>query len=194
MEMLESYQEQDYNPSPLSAYRPPTRNIYTFWNQERTEYLIQNWAGKSASQIANVLGCSRSAVIGRAWRLRMPSKGPSERTEIYGPFLPRPRRKSPRPRVRIMTEKYFVIKSQEVPATQPDNSPVGLLDLESHHCRYPVGHSDVDGLALFCGAPKWDGLEPYCAFHGRMCYNLEASRRGPNARLRLSSPPIRERA
>lgn len=40
------------------------------------------------------------------------------------------------------------------------NAPVALLDLEPHHCRWPV----QDVPYLFCADAKQDGSS-YCSYH-----------------------------
>jgi hypothetical protein len=45
--------------------------------------------------------------------------------------------------------------------------PVLLVDLESHHCRWPV--SEPRDM-LFCGRPKQDGSS-YCPYHTAKAYH-----------------------
>lgn len=46
-----------------------------------------------------------------------------------------------------------------------DEARVSLVDLEPHHCRFPVG----DPVQGFCGHPKVEGLS-YCEHHIERCY------------------------
>ena len=52
----------------------------TFWNEERVEILksrrAKDW---TAREIADLLGCSRNAVIGKATRLGLPPVDPHGR-------------------------------------------------------------------------------------------------------------------
>lgn len=47
-----------------------------------------------------------------------------------------------------------------------DRPVIGLLDLESHHCRWPVGDPGQPGFG-FCGANRESPLTPYCCEHHR---------------------------
>jgi GcrA cell cycle regulator len=48
-----------------------------FWNEERVDHLAQAWdEGNSAAEIAEELGCSRSAVIGKLSRLGLLEPAP----------------------------------------------------------------------------------------------------------------------
>lgn len=50
-----------------------------FWTDEKTTLLKTYWATNSASELAPLLGVSRSAVIGKANRLGLPAKEPCGR-------------------------------------------------------------------------------------------------------------------
>lgn len=41
-----------------------------------------------------------------------------------------------------------------------------VLDLEAHHCRFPI---TIEGVHGFCGDTKVSGL-PYCEAHAKRCY------------------------
>ena len=45
-----------------------------FWNEERVNILTANWPTMTASEIGLELGISRSAVIGKAHRLKLAPK------------------------------------------------------------------------------------------------------------------------
>ena len=47
---------------------------------------------------------------------------------------------------------------------------IGLLDLEDHHCRYPLDEKGKDGLELFCGHSVEENVS-YCAGHCRVVFN-----------------------
>ncbi len=52
---------------------------------------------------------------------------------------------------------------------------VTLLDLEPHHCRWPVDAPDLVNHR-FCGVTREDGL-PYCKAHAKRAYRPEENRR-----------------
>ena len=69
--------------------------------------------------------------------------------------------------------------------SQPDFSPprcveveplkMALVELEPHHCRYPVGGWPSDDPITFCGHPKRGNGSSYCAAHADL---VHGDRRG----------------
>ena len=116
------------------------------WPSERIELLKnlcrRNW---SPRQIADRLGMTRNAVIGKANRLGMP---------IYQkpkpPPLPKQIKPPPPPPPRI-----------DVAPAEPKFLGLSLMQLRETSCRYPQG--DVPPFS-FCGQPQQDGSS-YCSFH-----------------------------
>jgi hypothetical protein len=49
----------------------------------------------------------------------------------------------------------------------PVHERVTFIQLEPHHCRYPIG-TVGEATFGFCGKPKHTG--PYCEAHARACY------------------------
>ena len=153
------------------------------WTPDRERALTALWNdGKSASQIAGILGggLTRSGVIGKAHRLKLPartitSSKPAPRRQKRvgnaggtGAKLAKARAAAPRSAdiseaLRAVTasdqsgERY--LKSAAWTAL-PGIEPIGLLQLNEHTCRWPVGAGPV----LFCGARPEAG-SPYCAAH-----------------------------
>ncbi len=137
------------------------------WTKDMDETLIQmRNDGSSAAKIGERLGCTRSAVLGRAGRLRLPKfrSGYHQRIYVSQDAPPRPLR------IRVRPPK-------PVPSV-PDapSAPVALLDLRRHHCRYPMWPSQkrnepMPKPMLFCGAiARSDG--PYCTKHADICYTV----------------------
>ena len=124
--------------------RAPSR-----WTPELTEGLRALTAKKiNAVLIGDELGFTKNAIIGKQNRLRLRGQ--------YRAVRARPRRLSP-------TELRAV----------PDNvKPLGvrLIDLELHHCRFPLDKKDDDGLMMYCGNPVY-ATESWCVGHCKRVFN-----------------------
>lgn len=145
------------------------------WTDERVEKLRQLWAeGHSGAVIAIELGLpSRSAAIGKAYRLGLPSRLTTHRSKAeytktrkakaskFNP--PSPQRKAKTMHVIDMdtwTPRYV----EQIPECER----VSFDDLGDKHCRYPFGEGkDI----TFCGRDRVRGLS-YCASHSRSCYTV----------------------
>lgn len=136
------------------------------WNDQRVEELKRYWAeGLSASHIAARLGAgTRNAIIGKAHRLglsgRTTQTAPTKRQRAAMVRKDRPNSVNPKP-------NSVSAKPEPVPYVAPllkadDVARVAsVLDLEAHHCRWPVSHAGGMG---FCGCQKAEG-KSYCAGH-----------------------------
>ncbi len=120
------------------------------WTAEMDTYITVNRGALSAELMGRFLKVTRSAVIGRSHRLRLPTLSrsptgkPKERVEYY------------RPKVGM------AIKICEPPAMPVAPLNIPFIDLNSHHCREIVGSEGV-GQSLSCGHPI--AKESYCRFH-----------------------------
>lgn len=145
-------------------------NPAILWTAEQTEELKRLYGeGLSCSAIAAVMGKSRNAVIGRAHRIGLERRGAGKRAEIEagnrrGSKPQQPREKTT-PRVRSLRPSQEQI---ELRVAAVDPLHIGLLDLESHHCRYPYG--DTPNIT-FCGHQVFAGFS-YCAPHFFLCTGL----------------------
>jgi len=135
------------------------------WTDERIDDLKRYWAeGLSASHIAARLGAgTRNAIIGKAHRL-----GLSGRTTQTAPTK---RQRA----AMVRKDKPNSVKAKPNSAKPPAPAPyvgpppkvddiarvASILDLESHHCRWPI--ETPTGMG-FCGCQKVEGLS-YCAGH-----------------------------
>jgi GcrA cell cycle regulator len=145
--------------------------FHTPWSAERDEMLRQLWAqGYSASLIADKLAnghkLTRCAVIGRAHRLKLPTR--KDRPPLERKPLGRKRRrangmpKPPRPRPQP-TPPPRPQPPLPIPSMEPAMRKLPLLELEPQHCRWPIG-SLYDVARLFCAADTRES-EVYCPHH-----------------------------
>ena len=114
---------------------------------------------------AGFQGFTRNAVIGKIHRLRLPHNTNPHVTRTRKPR--RPKQPSPEKPVRQKPPAPMVI---DMPPPSPDEiiRVASLIDLEPHHCRYPIG--DPRGAIFgFCGDSKVFGLS-YCERHAMVCY------------------------
>lgn len=138
----------------------------SWWTLEMEVELERLWNAKilSASEIGGLMGCSRSAIIGKAHRMNLVSRAPAG-----GPKNGH----GPRKRRTVVVMANISQSQPKIPA--PANQPVDLIDLEHYHCRFIVGSSaQAPNLALFCGARKTEGA--YCEYHAAQCYNFSTHR------------------
>lgn len=129
-------------------------------------------AGYNAREIAVLLGnnLTRNAVIGKAWRLRIPwgdsKRSPPTERKPVARATPRP--DPPRP-PKPPAPPPPPPQSPPQPQAAPPMRGRRLLDLEAHHCRWPLGGL-YDRPTHFCANDKVEHT-PYCSTHNRIAYN-----------------------
>jgi GcrA cell cycle regulator len=131
------------------------------WTDDGIALLRELWAeGATAAAIGQHLGgLSRSAVLGKVFRLRLNGEGAARaRSEREAPG----RRRGRQPRQRTAAP----------PARVPGRLTV--LDLNNESCRWPCGRSE---RIFFCGIAEADliGGIPYCPRHMRRAYTESVS-------------------
>ena len=127
------------------------------WPAERSELLKQLWnQNLSAWVIAEQLGITKNAVIGKAHRLGLPSHKPVQRK-------PRKQAAAPmwRPKPRTKRAKAMVANGGE-------HKFLGrrLEQLGPNDCRYPYGDRPP---FVFCAVPVEAG-QSYCSVHCEACF------------------------
>jgi GcrA cell cycle regulator len=131
------------------------------WTTERI-VLLKNGinAGLSCGQIAQEIGVSRNAVIGKVNRL-----GLSRLKGIAAGQLGLARtRKNARILRALWAEPQLACV--EVPSDSANRRT--LLELQQWHCRWPLGDPASESFG-FCGNKPVDGL-PYCPAHAQRAY------------------------
>ena len=146
------------------------RSTWTIERVARMKTLID--AGLSCAQIADEIGVSRNAVIGKANRLHLSrfttaTQGQAERTgppQIARMRIARGRRL---PALQANPQTFVEVSANTA-------SRRSLSELQECHCRWPIGDPGTEDFG-FCGNKPLDGL-PYCSMHARLAY-----RRPPKA-------------
>lgn len=134
--------------------------------------------GMSFSNISNELGITRNAAIGKARRIGLPLRAREVSTA-----KPRAKRRTPfrqKTKTRLTNhgnrfDYVEIYEADDVINLAPEISPIAVtfMQLEPHHCRWPVNGEDAQ--MLFCAAPK-SGQHSYCPRHCRLAYNAPAPR------------------
>lgn len=172
----------------------PFAAIESFWTEDAVATLRKlKDDGESSSRIAEALGTSRNAVIGKAARLgigggrHMAARLPPARTPADLAFrveLARQRRRDKYIRAKLrgldrLTAPQFAPDGVSVAEAVENIIPLGqrctLLDLTDAKCHWPVGDPGTPDF-FFCGG-KPDSGKPYCGYHCCVAYQPPPSRR-----------------
>jgi len=150
------------------AYKLGTK--MTYWTAEQVNTLKEEWPkDQSVKEIAEKVGKSRNACIGKARRLNLKPKFCNESRE----------RKPEKKRERIYKKRDKIVppfkKSKPKAPTEvvefnpiDDAIPIGLMDLRRNTCRAPVSR-DKAGMVTYCGCETFPE-RPFCPTHCRMFY------------------------
>jgi len=121
-------------------------NSESVWPPERIERLQALWLeGRSFSDIADLLGTTRNAVIGKAHRLGLCRPKDKTRVWIARPAPVAPVAQMPRP----------------VDLPKRRGKPVKLIELQHWMCRFPLGDPRSPDFR-FCGEPTVDDKSSLC--------------------------------
>ena len=147
------------------------------WTPERVEMLTTLAAeGHSGGVIAEKLGCglTRSAVIGKASRLgvslhgRRPSKPKLCKKPKEPERAPEPIKLAPFPPSAPVPASVATLRA----GAYSGEVAHAVINLESHHCKYPIGETNLPGFH-FCGAHR-QASGPYCPTHTKQTRQLVA--------------------
>lgn len=143
---------------------------WTGWNETNTAELRTRWAaGESGELIAKHIGApSRSAVIGKAYRLGLEQRATYQR---------KPMVRAKKAAVRMMPTKatrvsLVPISAEPLPPPHVTDIPrVSMRDVTDHQCKWPCDEFRSMTAPLYCGCKKVEGL-PYCENHARRAYQV----------------------
>lgn len=167
----------------------PTGSV---WTPERIDKLRELWPEPkmTASAIAAVLGggITKNSVLGKAHRIGLPKKPQATQKASKKHYRPR-KKTSPR----LVREKAppppVAAPVASTPITDPQFLCLQVWELESHHCRFPIGNPGEEGFG-FCGA-DCGAEQTYCGFHRGIVYvkhsTIKKSRAEQEKRIREMS-------
>jgi GcrA cell cycle regulator len=152
------------------------------WTEHRLGLLKQLWAdGKTATAIGRRLGISKSAVLGKVFRLRL-----APAANAAAPQTPPGRHRRGRP----------LLADQQTSVPEPKRG-LSVFELTNATCRWPHGQVGSKNFH-FCGAAGADleGGRPYCEQHALRAYRPQSKAFKPflgprslGVALRIKSPP-----
>jgi GcrA cell cycle regulator len=153
------------------------------WTRERIALLKRLWTdGETATAIAAQLRMSKSAVLGKVFRLRLrPAANATAAAARSSTAVPRRRHKTRSP-IKHRAEP-------RAPAAPAVASGKTLFELTNDCCRWPYGQPGTKAFH-FCGATGADleGGRPYCERHARRAY--VGQRKTAAAPAGAADPPI----
>lgn len=139
--------------------------------------IVKLWnEGKSASDVARLLGKTRNAIMGKIWRLRNwgAKIEQHKRSNTRGLSAKSKRPYNARRSAPLLDILFKQVKSEKIKEVAVRQETIiakslniRFSDLKNSSCRYVVN----DGLPenfIFCGAPKERGS--YCEAHALICY------------------------
>jgi GcrA cell cycle regulator len=146
------------------------------WTTDRIELLKSHFAaGLSCREIANEIGVSRNAVIGKLSRLDLTREKKPDLRRVT-PKTNRPG-SVPRLQYRILRKAFAEAPPAEDDRVIQSTQHCSLLELSEERCRWPINSPGEEDFC-FCGNQPLGGL-PYCAGHSRLAYQ-------PGSRLRAA--------
>ncbi|MBU6190684.1 MAG: GcrA cell cycle regulator [Betaproteobacteria bacterium] len=155
----------------------------TLWTEAQDATLRQLWgSGLSASKIGAQIGMTKNAVIGRAHRMGLATRGnPITKAPAGTPRAPRPSR-AHLPRTIIEAPKVAPIEKPQagvLPAPSPRVSPSGPSAASGNpskpapslwrRCQWPLARKSDRHILFLCEAAPLPG-RPYCGPHCAIAY------------------------
>lgn len=169
--------------------------------------------GLSASLIARRLAKEKQVAVSRNAVIGFVTRHGHNSTTRQTPCAPPSRFKAPKIERRVRsatasarnigraTRSDGTLKSAEAPKPLPvsrtPDAPAPLMvrpvDLESHHCRWPIGDPMAEDFG-FCGHARAQGPGWYCPAHERAAANPNAKRKDEKSLARMIYGADRRRA
>ena len=139
------------------------------WTDKKITQLKRLWKkGTVAQEIGQVLGTTKSAIIGKANRLKCAPRKTGALHFAPGAIRSNGYAKRPNRNRREVLEHLLA-------QMEPEN-PTGLESLTPNQCKFPLGKEE-DAANLFCGRERWIGPRKhgpnYCKYHVHVAAKLE---------------------
>ena len=141
------------------------------WTPENVEKLKKLWNdGYSASKCAGMIGgCTRNSIVGKVHRLGLAGRVTAQRQSVNADRYKHAAAMVRRNAARQARVRPPEVEAQPMPEIEFEDRPgVAILDLEPHHCRWPLGEL-MQRSTEFCGHPHQPG-SPYCPNHHHMAH------------------------
>lgn len=141
------------------------------WTDKDVATLSSMWSnGHSARDIADRIGVSRNAVIGKARRIGLAIHVNAVVEREKKPAAPK-KEKVSKAKLRVKTVSPVPLPVEEPPPivasiAAPRSLCLTLIELESHNCRWPYGERSS---LTFCGNDVDHG-KIFCTYHCRVAY------------------------
>ena len=133
-----------------------------FWDVEMDKILSENYNKMRAKQIAELLGVTKNAVIGRAKRLGL-SRTKETRIKSHKPLATFGSwRRKGWDRIQRMFRPR-----PPVPVVYTPGGGITLMDLTTASCRWPVSGTGAD--MMYCGGESHKE-QSYCLTHCRVAF------------------------
>lgn len=140
------------------------------WTPEEVAQVTKLWVedGLSYGEIGKVMGKTRNAVLSKINRLKLP---PRIHARVTKKTEAKPHGQKGQPKVNAIVA---ATRARIAPPPEPFDAEtdigidvtrrVGIMDLTSHTCHWPVG-ADTGAKQMFCGCRKGRDAGPYCMEH-----------------------------
>ena len=141
------------------------------WTDDRIELLQRLFArGRTCREMADEIGVSRNAVIGKLSRLNL-ARGTGRRA--------RRAERPADPNVRRLRGALVAMRAAAPRAVEHEavdhTHRCSLMELGRDKCRWPIDSTEPAADVWYCGSTPVNGL-PYCAPHARIAYRATRQR------------------
>ena len=133
-----------------------------FWDDEMDAVIVEHYNKMRALQIADILGVTKNAVIGRAKRLGL-SRTKEARVKSHKPLSPFG---SWRRKGWDRIQRMFRPRQEPVPVVAPPGG-IAIMELTGSTCRWPVSGTGAD--MMYCGN-EVHKEKSYCLEHCRIAF------------------------